>query len=299
MPISRLRFALLYTLICLIWGSTWVVIRIGEQAALDPFLGVTLRFMIATIILWVIVFARHSPMPKGKTEWIAVIVNGAIGTATSYAIVYWSSQFVPSGLEAVIFGTMPLWTIIIAHFALKSEPLTGRRLIGVLLGFGGLLVVFLPTVAQTGVGAVVPMIVMLGSPFVSAINLIVTKRYAKRIDPVSLNALSIGIATPILATFALATNDLTQLHFTSTQLWTVGYLAIFGTIVTFLTYYYLLRITPAIHMSYVTIVTPVIAVFLGWLLLGEKLSAYALAGAVIVLVGIWMTVVEGPTTRKA
>ena len=260
MPISRLKFFLLYALICLIWGSTWVVIRIGEQAALDPFLGVTLRFIIAT--------------------WIAVIVNGIIGTATSYAIVYWSSQFVPSGLEAVIFGTMPLWTIIIAHFALKSEPLTGRRLTGVLLGFGGLLLVFLPTVANTGVGAVVPMIVMLGSPFVSAINLIVTKRYAKGIDPVSLNALSIGI-------------DLTHLHFTSTQLWTVGYLAFFGTIVTFLTYYYLLRITPAVHMSYVTIVTPVIAVFLGWLLLGEKLSVYALAGALVGVVGIWLTVMEG------
>ena len=79
MSMSRSRFVILYAVICLIWGSTWTVIRIGEDAALDPFLGASIRFIIASAILWALVFARKVPMPRGKIEWRAAIINGLLG----------------------------------------------------------------------------------------------------------------------------------------------------------------------------------------------------------------------------
>jgi drug/metabolite transporter (DMT)-like permease len=293
---SRSRFVMLYSLICLIWGSTWTVIRIGEDAALDPFLGASLRFIVAGAILWTLVLVRRVPMPRGKTEWRASIINGVLGAAASYSIVYWTSQYVPSGLEAVIFGTMPLWTIVFNQLGKRGERLTFQKIFGVVLGFAGLLLIFLPGLAIGSNAKIGAMVLMLCSPFVSAITLVITKRDAKGVEPLALNAISISIAMVVLTIIAIATNDLTKVHLTFTHLWTIGYLATFGTVVTFVVYYHLLRSNEAIVMSYVSLITPVIAVLTGWLLLDEHLSFWAIAGAVAVIIGIRLTLLDKKTT---
>ncbi len=298
---GRGPFLFFYTVICLIWGSTWTVIRIGEDARLDPFLGASLRFIIAAAILWALVWIRKVKMPSGKIEWRAAIINGTLGAAGSYTIVYWTSQYVPSGLEAVIFGTMPLWTIVMTQLMHRGERPSYQKVLGVILGFFGLLLIFLPGITIGSNARIGAMCLMLGSPFVSAISLVVTKRDAKGIEPLALNAISISIAMVVLTALALLTNDLSNVHLTFTHLWTISYLATFGTVVTFVIYYHLLRTNEAIVMSYVSLITPVIAILTGWLLLNEHLSFYAIAGAVGVIIGIRLTLIDRkpPLTETA
>ncbi len=288
MRVSKSRFLLLYAFICLIWGSTWIVIQIGEDAALPPFLGAALRMMVASVVLWGWVLIRKIPMPPTTQAWRAALINGVLGSAGSYGVVYWCSQYVPSGLDAVIFGTMPLWTIVFGRLAFDRTHMSILRLFGVLLGIAGIALIFVPGMKTLDSLTLRAMCIMMLSPVVSAISLLFTKRDARHIHPVALNAISIGIGFLVLGTIALFTTDFSHVSISFTHVWTVGYLAIIGTVVSFIIYYRLLHETSAVNMAYVALVTPVIAVFLGWLFHDEALSSYTLAGAAVILLGIWL-----------
>lgn len=285
----RLEFFALYSLICMIWGSTWLVIRIGDEAALPPFLGASLRFVLAAILLWIWVWVRKIPLPRTPREVRVALVSGLLGAGTSYSIVYWCSQFIPSGLESVIFGTMPLWTVLIGTFVLRYEKLSIVKLAGVLTGVMGIAIIFYPEMKHVSGSDLSVLALLLCAPLVTAITLVVTKKDGRSIHPVALNAVSISIGAVIVSILAAFNTSAADLHFNVTQLWTVGYLALFGTVISFVVYYKLLHSTAAVTMAYVTLISPVIAVLLGWLVLHEHLSGYDLAGSAAVLTGVWLT----------
>lgn len=287
MPISRTRLIFLYTLLCLIWGSTWVVIRFGNESALPPFFAVALRFCIATVILWCVVLAKKLPLPKGRSQWNAAIVNGVLSCATSYAIVYWASQYVDSGLDSVIFGLMPLWAIFIAHFA-RIERMSIRKFAGVVFGLAGVGLIFLPGIGRVEGTTIIAMAVMTLAPFASSISLLITKRYGREIEPISLNAVATLIASVLLSLLAYGTSSVQFNLVNWTNGWTIAYLSVFGTIIAFVTYYYLLIRMSAVTLSYITLITPVIAILLGWAIFNEQLTVYSIIGSAIVLLGTWL-----------
>jgi drug/metabolite transporter (DMT)-like permease len=288
MTSSRTRFLVSYALVCAIWGSTWLVIRIGSEAGLPPFLGAAMRFGVAIICLWMWVIVKKVPMPANRLEWKASIGNGLLGIAGSYTIVYWSSQYVPSGLEAVIFGTMPLWTILLSHYTLEGEQLSASRVIGILLGLAGIALIFLPDVGQVSTNTFAAMGLMLIAPMISAGALIVTKRHAKHVHPVTLNSISITAGLSVILVIMFFTTDLSKVQLNFTHWWTAIYLGTLGTVTTFGIYYRLLRESKAITMAYIALITPVVAVLLGWLLADERLDAYTVAGATAVILGVWV-----------
>ena len=131
MTITRNRFISLYALMCLIWGSTWLVIHIGSVAGLPPFTGASLRFGLAALLMWIWLLTSGAELPKTQNEWRAIVVIGFLSNGVSFAIAYWASQFLPSGLSSVIFGTMPLWTAIFSHWAFETERMSAARIIGI------------------------------------------------------------------------------------------------------------------------------------------------------------------------
>jgi drug/metabolite transporter (DMT)-like permease len=292
MEISRSRFLPLYLLLCLIWGSTWFVIRIGVDAGLPPFLGAAVRFAIALVFLWGWVIVKRIPLPSTKSEWRAVIFNGFFASGCSFSIVYWCSQYVPSGLEAVLFGTMPLWTIMISHWVFGSDKLSKHKLGGVLLGIAGISVIFLPDVGAISGSTLGWMALTLLAPFVSAMSLVVTKNYAMKVHPTALNAISISVGFLVLAVGSLLTSDISQLQARWEHWGTILYLAVFGTVITFSGYYHLLQRASAVTMSMITLITPVVAVLSGWMILNEQLHAHTLAGAALVLGGVWLAITD-------
>jgi len=273
---------------CLIWGSTWAIIRIGSEAGLPSFLAVASRFALAAIILWLWVALKRFPLPQTTKEWKASIANGILGSALSYAIVYWSAQYVDSALDAVIFGTMPVWTLLGGTWLLKGDRLTSLKVIGVFLGLAGILIIFLPGVGVISSNQLLAMGLMTVAPMVSALSTIITKKDAGKVNPVTFTAISITIGAVILGIIALFSTDFSQFTLNGTHVWTVGYLAVFGTIVSFVTYYELLRSTSAVTMAYVALITPVVAIILGWIIFSEQFTLYSWLGSGIVLLGTWM-----------
>ncbi len=283
---SKARFYILYGLICIIWGSTWLVIHIGANASLPPFTGAALRFLLATVLIWGYVIYKKIPLPSSEKEWGAVVLIGALSNGLSFGVVYWTTQYIPSGLGAVIFGTMPLWTALISHWALHTERLSPKKMLGIILGILGIATIFYPQFAKVDSTHLWAMALFLIAPIVSAISAIVTKRSTKDIAPLMLNAITTSVGFVILGIIALLKEPWQDVTFNFTQLWTIGYLAIFGTIVTFGIYFRLIKETSAVTMTYVAIITPVIAVILGWLILNERLDYYALAGSGLVICGV-------------
>lgn len=283
---TKTRFYILYALICLIWGSTWLVIHIGANASLPPFTGAALRFFVATVLIWLYAIYKKIPLPSNRDSWGAVLLVGALSNGVSFGAVYATSRYIPSGLGAVIFGTLPLWTALISNWALQSEKLSPIRIIGILLGILGIATIFYPQFNKVDSMHLWAMGILLLAPIVSGISAVITKRSTQSVAPLMLNAITTSVGCIVLGVIALVREPWEEISLNFTQLWTIGYLAILGTIVTFGIYFRLIKETSAVTMTYVAIITPVIAVILGWLILNERLDYYALAGSVLVICGV-------------
>lgn len=292
MIVSRTRFLVLYVLLCLIWGSTWVVIRIGSDAALPPFLAASIRFGIAALFLWGWMIAKRVALPHTSREWWTLLVNGVLAGGGSFSIVYWTSQYVPSGIQAVIFGTMPLWTILLSNWIFGRDKLSWHKMGGIVLGLAGLMLIFLPDLGSISNETLLAMALMLVAPLISAFSLVLTKNYTKSVSPVAINWVTTSVGSIVLTIVAMFTSDLDQLRLTPSHIGTILYLAIFGTIFTFSVYYQLLQDASAVTMSMIALVTPLIAVLAGWVFLQEQLFLHTILGAIGVLGGVWLAITD-------
>jgi drug/metabolite transporter (DMT)-like permease len=286
MQISRVRFIALYTLMCLIWGSTWLVIHIGINAGLPPFTGAALRFLLTAIIMTAWAIGSKAPAPASPKEWRAVILVGLLSNGLSFALVYGTSKYVPSGLAAVIFGTMPLWTAIFAHLYIENDRMTATKVTGILLGIVGIGFIFYPEIALSSNANLAAMFLLLLSPIASGASAIVTKKHTHHVSPIVLNGVTTWVGAVVLGGIALLKEDPLAMTYTTTHMLTVAYLSIFGTAISFVTYFRLIKISSAVTMSYIALITPVIAMLLGWLILGETLGFNDFAGAGLVLGGV-------------
>ncbi len=270
---------------CLIWGSTWLVIHIGSDAGLPPFTGASMRFGLAALLMWGWLLWSRSKLPTTATEWRAIVIVGFLSNGVSFAIAYWTSQYLPSGLMAVIFGTMPLWTAIFSHLVIETEKMSFGRILGIFIGLAGLTTIFFPKFIDFEVTSAVPMFVFLISPLISAMSTVITKRYTHEVSAITLNTIATTTGFIFLSIIALTNEDVFGQVFTFTHVWTIVYLAILGSMVAFVSYFSLIKHASPVTMSYITLISPTIAVFLGWLILGEQLGVNELVGAGLVLGG--------------
>lgn len=282
--------AAVFALLCAIWGTTWAAIRIG-LAGIPPFTGVAARFAIASALLLALAPWLGARLGAGgaveRRLWVA---NGFLSFFASYGIVYWSEQYVPSGLAAVLFATFPLFVALLAHVALPGERLTPRGAFGIALGFGGVAVIFSEDFSRLGgPGVALAAAVMLGSPIVSAVSNVAVKRWGTGIHPVSLAAVPMGIAAAAMTPVAFLLERDRPVVLDTASVSALLYLAIAGSAVTFTLYYWLMSHLPATKVALIAYVVPVVAVLVGTAL-GEPVTAKTLAGTALVVSGVALAV---------
>jgi len=226
-------------------------------------------------------------------------MNGVLSFCVSYGVVYWSEQWVPSGLAAVLFATYPLFVAIVAHFLLPSEPLTRHETVGAVVGFAGVGLIFAEDFgALGGTRVAVAAAVMLVSPFVSAVASVAVKRWGAGVHPFSLTAVPMAIAGVVMGLAAAATERGRPIDWTVSSVGALLYLAVFGSAVTFTLYYWLLSHMRAKQLALITYVIPLVAVLIGTLR-GERLTWEVFAGAALILSGVAMvTRRAGPGARR-
>jgi len=283
----------LISALCIVWGATWVVIKIGLGEA-PPFYGAAFRFLFAAMILGLMVWAGRRRISRSRRTLFWVYLSGLFMYFGSYAAVYWAEQYINAALAAIIFASFPFFVAIGAHFYLPDERLSMLKIVGLIIGFSGIVVIFSGGLSAPDPGAWWAMVVMLMSPFASAVASIVVKKHLTKEDPVVLNFLQMTAGVVVLFALASLNENFGDFRWTMVSIAAVAFLSIFGSAFTFVTYYHLLKTMEATKLSLIAFVTPIVAALLGWLILGETPTLATVAGAILVFFGIWIVNVLAP-----
>jgi len=268
-----------------IWGSTWLAIKVGLEA-MPPFLSAGMRFALAAGILSGLSWASGVRLPRDARTHAGLLALGFLNFVVNYGAVYWGEQYVSSGLTAVLFATYPLFVLLIAHATIGAERITVRKAVGVALGFAGVGVIFRSDLAVDDPRAAIAVAVILVSPVASALTSVGIKKWGHDLHPYTLTALPMAYGAVALTAIGLACENPQAIEWSAAAIGSLAYLALFGSVIAFVIYYRLLKVVPVSLLALVSYAFPIVAVVLGWLVLGERLAGSTLLGAAAVLVGI-------------
>jgi drug/metabolite transporter (DMT)-like permease len=284
---TRLRYAAAFAMLCGIWGSTWLVIKIGLEGT-PPLLAASLRFVVASATLLALCAVFRSKLPRGRTEWALVAFYGIVLFAADYGLIYWGEgNGAASGLSAVLFATFPFQTAIAAHALLRQERLSIQKLGGIAIGFAGIAFIFRGQLA-TSADLFFPMLAIILAATCAAVASVAVKRWGHDTDPVSLNAFAMGTGAVALAAVSLLAGEPWTVPSWPAGILAIVYLGLAGSVVAFVTYLWLLKRIEATSLSYIAFVNPIVAVLLGYLVANERLDPLVIAGAGMTLAGIWL-----------
>jgi len=287
--------ALLFTLICLIWGSTWLVIKIGLDG-MPPFLGAGLRFLLATMLVGLVLGARRKRLRLTHDDKVCVLSLGLLVFWIDYAAVYWAELRISSGLTAIIFSTMPLMASLLSAYWTRSETLTGRKVAGIVVGILGTALLFWPH-ERLGYKQTLGMLAALGGCLSATINLVTMKKYGRNSDPFVLNFFGMGLGAACLLIMSAALENWHSVMWTRSNVLAILYLSICGSVIAFSSYYYLIKKMDATIVSLSTLIIPIVALILGRAFLEEMVTPLAVAGIVTILAGVAIAIVPSQLAR--
>ena len=276
--------------VCLIWGTTYLAIRIALET-IPPTLVGGLRFLAAGIVLSLLVLARGGKFPPPR-DWPRQAALGTLLLAIGNGCVVWAERWIPSGIAAVGVAALPFW-MAGTEATLGGERLGARTLLGLATGFSGIVVLIWPSLIDSeangrwfGLGVLLVQCACVGWAIGSSLS----KRTHTGTSVVAASALQQFFAGVIMITVATVLGEWPQLTFTTRTAAAEAYLIVSGSLVAYSAYLYALRHLPISTVSLYAYINPIIAVLLGTLVESEPFTLRVVAAAVLVLAG--MTIVR-------
>ena len=294
-----MKARLVWLVLCGIWGSTWLFIKLG-LADLPPLTFAGIRFVIACAILFTIIRLRRIQLPQARTDWSLLAITGILSFGFNYGLVFWGEQYISSGLAALLQATLPAFGLVFAHLHLPGERLSWAKIGGVVLGVCGVGVVFSNQLAVSGRQALAGCVALILSSMFAAYSNVLVKKSGKHLDPAILAAgqMFFGLLLLLGVGIPLEGNPL-RFHWTPVALLALLYLAVVGSVIAFLLYYWLVLNMDVTKSMLIALVTPVVAVLLGMLVLDEQIGWRTLAGGAMIMAGIAFIVVRNPQRKNS
>lgn len=284
------QYLLVWLLLCLIWGSTWVFIKLGLDDW-PPFTFAALRFLLAALILWAIVLVRRSKLPRNLRDWARMAWLGVIAFAINFGLVFWGETRIPSGLTAMLQAMIPAFGLILAHRYLPNERLTPAKLAGVALGIVGVAVIFADQMTVAGTPALWGSAAIVLSSLCVAYSNVQIKLHCGHVEtPVLVAGQMVFGVLPLLAMSWLVEDGPFKLRWTPMATIALVYLAIVGSVIALLLYFWMVKKIDVTKTMLISLVTPVVALLIGWLVRGEAVSWRLALGSAAILSGITMIV---------
>ncbi|MEA2491940.1 MAG: hypothetical protein QOH21_3732 [Acidobacteriota bacterium] len=283
-----------FAIVCTVWGTTYLGIAIAIETV-PPLLLTAIRFTIAGIVMLGIAKLRGEAIPRDLRTLGGLALVGFLMVGVGNLAVVWAEQYVPSGMAALLVATAPFWMALIETFRKSGERVSLRAGVGMLIGFVGVALLVTPKGSGTAwstsllLGALVVQIGSLGWQLGSAHG----KYRLKHVPLLSSAALQMLSGGLIVLVVGLAIGEAPRLHFTPRTLIATAYLTIFGSVIAYSAYVFALAHMRTTHSSLYAYVNPVVAVFLGWLILGEPLTWLALVAMFIILAGVALVQTAG------
>jgi drug/metabolite transporter (DMT)-like permease len=286
--ISKKYIAIIvFIILSLIWSSTWVAIKIGLETV-PPFYSAALRFFIAFLLLSLFGILKGLSFPKRLNDHLFFIRFGLINYLIGYASVYWGEQYINSGLASVLFAIMPFYTLILSIWLLPSETINIKKILGLVIGFVGVVTIFSDQMQISSTNAIYGMIIISVAPAFSATGTLIAKRKSGTYHPVILNTFPIFYCSIAFFLLSLFLEIPGQAVFDTNAILSILYLALFGTAIAFVLYFWMLSHQSAVLMSMITFVTPPMALVWGWFILGEQITEFLVLGLILILTGIFL-----------
>ena len=274
---------IVWLLLCLIWGTTWFAIKVGLRD-LPPISFAGVRFISAGLILLAIISFQKISLPKTKRDWTLLAVTGFLQFSFNYSMVFWSEQYISSGLAAVLQATLPAFGLVMAWVHLPQEKITWHKVIAIVLGIVGVATIFIEQLHVNDLLAFAGCVAIVAGAFAAAESNILTKSFGASLHPASLlfGQMVCGLLPLTLFGFFKEGSPL-NFHWTFSAVFAILYLAVVGTIAAFWLYYWLLQRVESTHAMTIALVTPLVAVFVGALALDEKLLPQTYLGGALIL----------------
>lgn len=272
-----------YLAIAVMWGSTWMVIRVGLQD-LPPFLFAGIRMVLAALLLAPLA-VRGRGVETLLRSWRQVVVIGVFQMAVPYGLMFVAQQWVPSGLSAILFATFPIWIALVGRVFLPGERLTPVRIASVLVGVGGVVVLEAPRVGDLSGSALLAAgsaLIVLASIVVALAN-VMARRHLLKISPLTLTAGQAAVGGVLLLAASLLAEAGRPVAFTPAAVGAIVYLAVVGSCLTYIGLYWLLPRIPIAALGVIPLIDTTVAVFLGAAVLGEPVGWSMAAGGTMVL----------------
>ena len=282
----------MYIILCLIWGSTWMAIKIGLSQA-PPLYAASIRFVLAVAILTVIVRLKRLRYPRGLKDFLRLGYPGIYMYCGSYALVYFAEQHINSAMAAVLFGAYPFFVALLSNSLLKSETIRGKAWLGLALGFLGVVVISYDSLQTSGDLFIGTLLAVAGAAAAAYGLVIHKKRFGDQNIFVAANVQML-VGGALLVIGAVLFEDWHDFVVSPESIGSILYLAVFGTVIAFLGYYWLLSHSKAVTVSLIAFITPVVAILIGVLFFKETLSTLIFLGAAMILGGIALVVRRQP-----
>lgn len=280
------KIFLAYAILCFIWGSTWLAIRIGLES-LTPIFSAGLRFTVASIFIYLLMKIKNIPLQTDRVSLYLYLMMGFFSFVIPFGLVYWAEQFVPSGMAAVLFAVYPFWVVIFSYIRMPGEFIGFYKIFGTLLGFGGIVIIFSDSFSGDLTSYLIGMFAVVLSGIMQAWIAVSIKKLGHHLHPLSMNFVPMVIAGISMLFIALFTEDLTTIQVDQNAVLSVLYLAFFGSVITFTSFYWLLKRINVVILSLIAFITPIVALILGYFIYNEDLSTRHFIGTTLVLTGVF------------
>jgi len=277
-----------------IWGSSFLWIKVAVQEV-GPLTVVTLRLVFAVLVLLGFLIVKKPGVPRGARIWGVLLLQGLISAAVPWILITWAEQYIDSAVATVLNATVPMFTIVIAHLFIHDDRITARRVVGLLIGFAGVVVLVHDDFAAVmGAGSDVGRNLILlgnGAMLLSSAFYAVSNVYARAklrgvpsivqafYTMLLADAVMWMVAPAVEAPFTLPVHGITWVA--------IAWLGILGAGISYLIFYYLLHTMGPTRISMVTYTIPVVGVTLGVVFLNERLDWPLVAGTVLIVAGVW------------
>jgi len=282
-PARRLEVLLAFFAIYAIWGSTYLAIRFAVET-IPPFYTAGIRHFVAGIILLVWCLAKRLRPTRAQVR--ASIIIGAFFFLGGHGSLHWAEQKLPSGLASLLVASEPLWVFLLSAVAAKQWRLNGTLLAGIVLGFGGVGLLMGRSALTAGPGVFAGSLAVLFGALTWAVGIVYSRRSHLSGHPLLLSALSLLAGSLQLLLLGTVAREYRGFSLASVSLrsWlSLAYLILFGSVVAFTAYNWLLEHYSPTLVATHTYVNPLIAVLLGWLLAGEALTLNVLLSTALVI----------------
>jgi drug/metabolite transporter (DMT)-like permease len=278
-----------FAVVCIVWGTTYLAIRIAVTT-MTPFLLTGARYLFAGVVLFIVAKLHGDAIPRDRRVLGDVVFCGVLMVAIGNLSVVWAEQWVPSGFAALFVGTAPFWATLIELLRRSGERLDLRRALGLLIGFAGVGMLVTPG----GAGSVFDRRFVIGALAIQLGSIAwqygtVRGKYSLiTVPPLMSSALQMLAGGIVVMLAGLGLGELPHFHSTPRTFAALVYLSLFGSVLAYTSYVYAARHLRTTNMSLYAYVNPVVAVILGWLVLHEQLTWVSITAMVVILGGVAM-----------